>query len=159
MAKSVVPGAPILSLESGDQLLAGHLATRRFLTQLLSLFSLLAFSLAAAGLYGVLSHLVSRQRRNIGLRMALGATTQQVARHVTGFGLRAVAGGIVLGLLLSWTLRQPVEAYFQGIAFDGIDLWTYGVVITLHLAVAWLASWWPAKRATEIDPATSLRCE
>ena len=157
--RQVLPGAPLLSLESGDQLLAGYLASQRFLTQLLSLLSLLALGLAAAGLYGVLNHLVSLQRRDIGLRMALGATARQVAGHVTGFGLRAVVCGIVLGVLLSWMLRRPIEVYLQGIAVDGIDPWTYGVVIALHVVVAWLASWWPARRATQIDPATSLRCE
>lgn len=159
IAKHTVPGAPLLSLESGDQLLAGHLSTQRFLSQLLSLLSLLAIGLAAAGLYGVLSHLVSQQRRDIGLRMALGATTRQVARHVTGFGLRAAAWGIAIGVLLSWVLRQPVATHLQGLAIDGIDPWMVGGVIAFHLAVAWLASWWPARRATQIDPATSLRCE
>ena len=157
IVRRIAPGAPILSLESGRQLLAADLAEQRFLAQLLSAFGVLALALAAAGLYGVLSHSVSRRRREIGLRMALGADASRMAGMITAHGLRAVGLGLAIGVLLSLAVHRPLASRLHGIGPG--DPLTYAVVIALLIVVALLASWWPARRAARTDPATTLRWE
>lgn len=155
--RRLLPGAPILSMESGRELLAADLAEQRFLTQLLSIFGVLALILAAAGLYGVLSHGVSQRRPEIGLRMALGADARQMAAMVTAQGMAAVGLGLAAGVVLSLALHRPLASHLYGIGPG--DLATYAVVIGLLVGVALAASWWPARRAARTDPATTLRWE
>lgn len=152
-----VPGAPVLGVVSGDVLLAESLAQQRFITQLLSVFAVLALLLAAAGLYGVLSYQVSERRQEIGLRMALGARAQQMARMITLSGLRSVSLGLIVGVVLSLAIRKPLETHLFGVEFG--DVTTYAAVFGLLWGVAWLASWAPARRAARTDPSNMLRWE
>jgi len=115
-----------------------------------SIFGGVALLLAAFGLYGVLSYTVSQRRREIGVRMALGAGRGQVVRLVVGQGGALVAAGVVLGLVAAATASRIVESVLFGVT--PADPLTFTAVTAVLLGVASLACWLPARRAARIDP-------
>lgn len=116
-----------------------------------------ALMLAIAGLYGLVAYNVSRRTREIGIRMAIGATPRDILELVTGQGLRLVAIGTVIGLALSLAVERLMKAaLFQD---AGVDPVAYLVVVPALAAVTLLAAWLPARRAARIAPTEALRCE
>ena len=124
---------------------------------LLGFFGALALLLAAVGLYGVLAYAVAQRSREVGIRMALGASRSDVLRMVLGHGLRLTGGGLVIGLALSVGLTR----FMQKLLFQvsPTDLATLGGVSALLTLVALAAAYLPARRATRIDPIVAIRYE
>ena len=136
----------------------GKLADRpRFNAILLSIFAAMGVLLAAIGMYGVVGFLVAQQTREIGVRMALGATPQGILRLVLSSVARWTISGAVLGLLGAWLGSRLLESLlFQVRAYDPLLL---GLALLILLAVAFLAAWLPARRAMRVDPMVALRYE
>jgi predicted permease len=133
------------------------LTRERLLGKLSSLFGVLATALAAIGLYGTLSYAVARRTREIGLRMALGATALEIRRRLLGEALRVAAIGLAAGAPLALVAGRLVEVFLYGVA--PADPVTLGGSAALMLAVASLAAYLPARRASRIDPMEALRYE
>jgi putative ABC transport system permease protein len=131
--------------------------SQRFNSILLSSFAAIALFLAAIGIYGVMSYLVSQRRREIGIRMALGARTNQVLAQVIGHALRLVLAGIVVGLALAVGLNRYLKTLLYRVT--ATDALTLCSVAFLMGAVALFASYFPALRASRLDPSKTLRCE
>jgi putative ABC transport system permease protein len=129
----------------------------RFEATLLALLAGIALVLASVGLYGLMAEIVSRQTREIGVRIALGARPLDVARRVLGRGLALTGAGLAAGLVGAVALSHLLS----GLLFDmaPVDATTYAAVSALLLAVAALATWLPARRAMRVDPIAALRAE
>jgi ABC-type antimicrobial peptide transport system permease subunit len=133
------------------------LARQRFVGQLLGLFSGIALVIAVVGIYGVIAYSVSRRTHEIGIRMALGATTPDVLRLVFGQGARLVGLGLALGLAGAMVAGRGLESLlYRTSAYDPFVLAAVTLVFT---AIAALACWLPARRATRVDPNVALRAE
>jgi len=144
----------IVSLE---QLIGRQTAARQFNTTLLTIFALIAVGLALVGIYGVTAYAVSQRTRELGIRMALGARGADVVALLMKESLRRVAAGAGLGLVAAWGLTRVLSAMlFEVAPRDGV---TFAVTALLLAAVALLATWLPARRATRVDPMVALRYE
>jgi hypothetical protein len=140
-----------------DSVFEDQVARYQVTAVLVGLFSAIALVLAATGLYGVVSFLVARRTREIGVRMALGAQRGRVAREVLATGARLAAAGVAIGLVAAVALRRFTAGLLYGIAPQ--DPWPLvGAAVTLA-AVTLLASLAPARRATRVDPAEAIRRE
>ena len=120
-------------------------------------FALLALVLAAAGLYGVISHSVGQRQREIGIRLTLGAAPASIRRMVVFESLRVTGTGMIIGLLLAVALAQASASVFYGIS--PLDPLTFGSVVLIVFLVSIAAIWSPASRAMKIDPARTLRAD
>ncbi len=147
-----VPVADLATLESW---VTQAMAPTRFLLALSSTFAALALVLAAIGLYGVVSFSARQRTREIGVRVALGASDRDVRRLIIGHGMVVAVVGIVLGLAGSFALTRIVNSYLVGVS--ATDPVTFAGVPLVLLGVSALASWLPARRATAIDPVQALR--
>ncbi len=148
---------PVGAILTMDEQLSRSLTRRRFSVTLLSLFGVVAVLLAAVGLYGVLAFLVSQRRREIGVRIALGATAQDVMKDVLGEGLRLAGLGMVLGLALALAATRLMSALLY--ATSPIDVATYAGAAAVLAVIAVVASFVPAFRASRVDPIIALRDE
>jgi putative ABC transport system permease protein len=128
---------------------------RRFVLILLGSFAALALVLSAVGLYGVTAYMVEQQRREIGIRVALGATSHRVLRQVVGDALRLAAVALVIGALATQAVNRLIATMLFGVSRT--DALTYGMVWLLLAAVAVIASYIPARRAARIDPIAALK--
>jgi predicted permease len=152
---SVDPEQPVWKLRTQQSLIERSKGTPRFLAQLMGGYAALALVLAAVGLYGVTSYSVAQRTREIGLRMALGAATSDVLRSVLRRALLLAGLGLVLGMAGALALGRVVQSLlFATSPTDAVTL--LGVALLL-LAVATLASYLPARRATRVDPTVALR--
>lgn len=151
------PQQPISHVRTLDQDLAETLAPRRFVLLLLATFATAAVALAAIGIYGVISYMVSRRTREFGLRMALGAEPRGVLLLVLRQAGQPVALGIVLGSAGAFGAAQLLRSQLFGVS--GFDWATQGSVIVTLTLVAALAAWLPARRATGTDPLIALRSD
>jgi ABC-type antimicrobial peptide transport system permease subunit len=124
---------------------------------LLTVFAAVALALAAVGIFGVISYTVAQRTREIGVRMALGASGGTVLGLMLGRAMRLVALGLALGLALALAVNRSVEGMLYGV--DPADPLTLAAVALVLGAVALLACWLPARRATRIDPMVALRYE
>ena len=148
---------PVSDVSTMKEVLSESLARQRFSMLLLGIFAGLALVLAAVGLYGVMSYTVAQRTREIGLRMALGAQRSDVLRLVVGQGLKLVLVGVVLGLVASFVLTRVMTSLLFGVtATDPATLVTISLML---IAVAVIASYIPARRATRVDPLIALRYE
>lgn len=134
---------------------SGSVRTRRFVVQILAAFAALALALAAVGLYGVMAYLVIERRREIAVRMALGATPPIVLKQILGEAVRLLVAGLIAGAIVTRWLTGWIASLLFGVT--ATDLTTHLVVFAVLATVALLASYLPARRAAAIDPIATLR--
>jgi putative ABC transport system permease protein len=148
---------PVNNVRLMESYVAEALAPMRFSLFLMGLFGAAALSLASIGLYGVIAYSVSLRTREIGIRLALGATTGNVLKLVIGQGMKLAASGVALGLLVSFALTRLMKGLLFGVS--PLDPLTFGAMTLLLTVVALLACLVPARRAAKIDPLVALRYE
>jgi putative ABC transport system permease protein len=148
---------PISKIRTMDEVLEASVAAPRFRTLLLGLFGLAALFLGALGIYGVMSYSVSQRTREIGIRIALGAARPQVTRLVLKQGLELTLAGLAIGLVGALGLTHLLASMLYEVRTT--DPMTFVGVAMLLTAVALLASYIPARRATKVDPMVALRYE
>jgi predicted permease len=149
---SVVYGARPL-----QEIVASSIATQRLAMILLSVFSALALVLSAIGIYGVISYLTGQRTHEIGIRVALGASTTDVLRMVLGEGMKLTLIGVVIGIAAALGLTRLIAKLIYGVGAS--DPITFGGVAVLLAGVALLACYIPARRAMRVDPMIALRYE
>lgn len=155
--RTVEPAASVFHAASMAQLVDQAISVPRLYVVALALFAVLGLTLAVVGLYSVLAYGVVQRHREIGIRMALGARRRQVVALVVGDGWRMTAVGLAAGLVGAAAFAQTLESLLYGV--PPLDVATYGTVALVLAVVATLAALLPARRATTIDPAITLRCE
>jgi putative ABC transport system permease protein len=149
------PNQPVTKIRSMEDNIADSISEPRFRTVLLTLFAGIALALAGIGIFSVMAYTVTQQTREIGVRVALGASRSQIFSLTLGYTIRLTVIGMILGLAASFLLTRYVAAFlFQVPSYDLITLTGTALVI---VAVAIAASYMPARRATGIDPAKALR--
>ena len=148
---------PITDLKTMDQYVAESVSPRRFNAMLLAIFAGLALVLASVGIYGVMAYSVTQRTHEIGIRVALGAQSSHVIRLVVGRGMALVLSGVAIGLAGALALTRVMTSLLYGVS--ATDPLTFGVVSGVLVAVALLANYIPARRATRIDPMVALRYE
>ena len=153
--KTMDPDATVSDPETLTGILEDSIQSRRLTMMLLVVFAALALVLAAIGIYGVLSYVVSQRTREIGVRIALGATRSHVLTMVLGHGFRLAVIGAVIGIALALFAGRLVSTLLFGVRPH--DALTFGIITSTIMAVAILASYLPARRATAIDPMEALR--
>jgi ABC-type antimicrobial peptide transport system permease subunit len=136
---------------------AASVAQPRFRMLLLVLFAVAATLIATCGIYGLMAYAVTQRRREIGVRMALGADRHDVLRLVLTRALRIVVTGVVVGLAGAAGVTRVLETFLFGVT--PTDPIAFTIVTVLLIAVALTAAWLPARRATRIDPCAALRAE
>jgi predicted permease len=147
----------LVTIQTSDEQLTRLTAQPRFITWLLTAFAALALLLAAAGLYSVASYLVTQRRRDIAVRMALGAAPRDVARHVVGEAGRWIVGGALLGCALGWIGTRALQSQLYEV--QALDPWAWAsAMLALALALV-IAVCRPAYRAAHADPIAALRAE
>jgi predicted lysophospholipase L1 biosynthesis ABC-type transport system permease subunit len=147
----------LVTLQTGEELLTTLTAQPRFVAWLLTAFATLALLLAAAGLYSVASYLVTQRRREIAVRVAVGATPRDVAGHVVGEAGRWIVAGAVFGCALAWIGTRALKTQLYGV--QTLDAWSWAAAL-LPLALALLAVVLrPAYLASRVDPIAALRAE
>jgi predicted permease len=145
---------PVYNMRTMNEIIARATAQQRFQAFLTSLFAAVALLLVAIGIYSIVAYMVKQRRREIGVRMAVGASTHNILRLVILHGMRNVVLGLVLGLAVSLPLTRLI-----GLTATSADLRVYVIVVLLLAGVALIACYLPAWRATKIDPSQALRSE
>jgi putative ABC transport system permease protein len=156
VVRQVDPFLAVSAAGTADVMLAGPLFLLRVIALLAASLGGLALVLAMAGLFGVLSHVVDRRRREIGIRLAIGAERRDVVRMILRDGLRPVLKGLVLGLAIGLGVRIVI----RGQVFTTIAAWDpveFTVLPLIFVAAALVACWLPAARASRVDPNVALR--
>jgi putative ABC transport system permease protein len=151
------PGLPLYEMKTMSDVVADSLVRPRFLSLLLGAFSAIALALAAVGIYGVMAYSVSQRTNEIGVRVALGASTRNVLSLVLGQGLKLTLIGVGVGLVGAFLLTRLMRTLLYEVS--ATDPGTFLAVVLLLAAVALLACWIPARRATKVDPMVALRYE
>jgi ABC-type antimicrobial peptide transport system permease subunit len=139
------------------QIYSASLGARHFNLTLVAVFAGTALALAIAGIYGVMTYSVTQRRKEIGVRIALGATPGQVFRIILGQGLTTTAIGLAFGMVAALALTRAIESLLFGVT--PTDPVTFAAVIGVLVSVAALACYLPARRATDADPMDALRQE
>jgi predicted permease len=153
--QSIDPGLPVFNISSMDDVLDRSLASRRFSADLVGGFAGLAVLLASIGIYGLLAYMVGQRSREIGIRMALGARRDDILRMFLRKGVALAGVGIVAGLVFSASTASMMASLLYGVRPH--DPAVFLIVPLLLLAVAALASYLPARRATKVNPIVALR--
>jgi ABC-type antimicrobial peptide transport system permease subunit len=151
------PDLPVYNIRSMSERVEVSLARRRFAMLLLSLFAALALGLAAIGVYGVMAYLVTHGTREIGIRIALGATPRGILLLVVRHGMTLAVAGVAIGVATALALARFMRRLLFEI--DAVDPATFFSVTLLLTVVALVASVVPALRAARIDPIQSLKSE
>jgi putative ABC transport system permease protein len=155
--RAVDANLPLADVTTMDDVVAKTLARPRTVSALLTVFAFIALVLAGVGVYGVMAYAVSQRTQEIGVRMALGATTQSVFRMMIGDALRLVTIGIVAGLVAAaWLSQFLTTMLFQTQRFDVLTFAATALVLGL---VATFASYVPARRGMRVTPVEALRAE
>ena len=155
--RRAAPDLPIQSTMTMDEAVAASVAPPRFRMWLLVLFAMAAMLIATCGLYGLMAYTVTQRRREIGVRMALGAERRDVLRLVLGRAFRIVVGGLIVGLAGAAGVTRVLQRFLFGVT--PTDPIAFTIVTLLLMAVGLTAAWLPARRATRIDPCAALRAE
>jgi putative ABC transport system permease protein len=148
---------PVVDVMSMEQRLAESLAPRRFQMMLFGAFAAVALALAAVGVYGVISHSVSRRTHEIGIRMALGARPRDVLAMVIKQGMSLALVGVAIGLAAAIALARVMAGFLFNV--KATDPATFAGISLLLVSVALLATYFPARRATKVDPMVALKHE
>jgi putative ABC transport system permease protein len=151
------PALPVFAVRTMEEYLARTLTSKRLMMLLLAVFAAVALTLAAVGIYGVMAYAVAQRTSEIGIRMALGAHPRDVLRLVVGQGMLLTICGLVLGLGAAYWLTRLIDTLLFGVS--ATDASTFVAVAVLLGAVAFLATWIPARRAARVDPLVALRYE
>jgi putative ABC transport system permease protein len=147
----------LVTIQTGDELFTSATAQPRFIAWLLTAFAALALLVAAAGLYSVASYLVLQRRRDMAVRVALGAAPRDVAGHVVGEAGRWIIGGAVAGSALGWMGTRALQSQLYQV--EALDPWSWmGALLVLALVLV-IAVFRPAYRAAHIDPVAALRAD
>jgi ABC-type antimicrobial peptide transport system permease subunit len=154
--RQVDPDLIVDRAETGPLFLAGPYVVLGFVAALVTSLAALALLLAMTGLFGVVSHVVSRRTRELGVRLALGAGRHRIMRLVFVDGLRPVSDGLVIGLLVG-TLCRSVLAATVSASVSAIDPIACLIVPVFFVATSLCACYWPARRAARVDPNVALR--
>jgi predicted permease len=155
--RRALPDLPIQSTLTMHEAVAASVAQPRFRMMLLALFAVTATLIATCGLYGLMAYAVTQRRREIGVRMALGADRRDVLRLVLTRALRIVVAGLIAGLVGAVGVTRVLQTFLFGVT--PTDPIAFTTVTLLLLAVGLVAAWLPARRATRIDPWAALRAE
>jgi predicted permease len=153
--RALDPSLPANEFRTLEQLVDSAVSPRRFVTTLLAGFSLFALLLASLGIYGVISYSVNQRTQEIGIRMALGASAADMQAHVLSQTLRLAAIGMILGAAVSWALAGTISGLLFGVTAN--DPATFIEMLVALTAVAAMAGYFPARRASRIDPMAALR--
>jgi putative ABC transport system permease protein len=155
--RAVDPDQPTYGVRTMDEIVAYATASRRFSTQLLGAFAILALVLAAVGIYGVMAFMVGQRTREIGIRIALGANPRAVVRLVLGQALALAGGGVIAGVLAAFLVTRLMA----GLLFEvrSTDPVTYTTIALLLATTAAIAAWRPARKAASVDPISALRAD
>jgi putative ABC transport system permease protein len=154
---AVLPDVPLRNIRTMDELIAMRVAQRKVSMLLLGLFGLLGLVISAIGMYGVMAYLVSQRAREIGVRMALGATRSNVMRMVLLNACVLVLSGLILGGVGAWYLSAAARTFLFGI--EATDPRAFAAAFLLLALAALVASAIPARRAASVDPMVALRAE
>ena len=155
--QEVVPGFAYVSTTALDQVVAPQMRSWRLGATMFTIFGLLALLVAAIGLYSVVAYDVSQRTRELGVRVALGASSRAVVRLVVGEGLRVVVVGLALGAAVALSLAARVSPLLYNVSPK--DPVTYAGVVGVLVVVAFIASLAPALRASRVDPNVALRAD
>jgi putative ABC transport system permease protein len=153
----VDPNVPLYNIRPFEEIREMHVRDRRFVMTMLSWFGALAFVLAVLGLYAVVSYLVHLRTREIGIRIAMGATTEEVRLRVLANGMAHCLAGVLIGCALAFGLSRAMSGQIRYLG--ELDTLTLMLVSAAFLGTAGMAAWLPARRATLIDPVQALRFE
>jgi predicted permease len=155
--RRAVPDLAIESTVTMDEAVAASVAPPRFRMLLLALFAMTATLIATCGIYGLMAYAVTQRRREIGVRMALGAQRRDVLRLVLTRAFRIVVAGLIVGLVGAAGVTRVLQRFLFGVT--PTDPIAFTIVTLLLMAVGLMAAWLPARRATRIDPCSALRAE
>jgi putative ABC transport system permease protein len=155
--RQIDPDLPLFGERTMEDVVSGSLAQRRFAMQVVGLFGVLALLLASVGIYGVMAYSVSQRTREIGIRVALGASSGNILRWVLGQGVTLISIGMATGLIAAFALMRLLRTMLFGVA--PTDLITYGGLAVVLGIVALVACYIPARRATKVNPLVALRNE
>jgi len=154
---AIDPNQPVANIKTMERWVSESVAQPRFRTLLLGIFSAVALILSVVGIYGVMAYAVSQRTREIGIRLALGAQTGAVLKLALGQGMKLAGLGVAIGLLASLALTRLMKNLLFGVS--ATDPLTFAVIALLLTGVALVACYFPARKATKIDPLSALRRE
>ena len=157
LVREVAPEAPMYRVFTMAGLATDSMVQLSFTMLTLGVISTLALILGAVGLYGVLSYVVAERTREIGVRMALGATAEQVRRMVVAQGARVVGAGVVIGVAAALASTRALGSLLFGVT--AVDAGTFVAMSASMVLIGMLASYLPARRASSVDPMEALRSD
>lgn len=157
VVRRLEPEATVANVKTLDEVVMNTIARPKFNASLLTIFSVLGLFLSAIGIYGVLSYSVAQRTQEIGVRMALGAQPKQVMRFVSREGMTIAVIGLVIGTIGALAATRVLQSLLYGVS--ATDPFVLGLVWVVVAAVAFLAVFMPARRATKVDPLVALRTE
>ena len=148
---------PVFAVRPLQEYVDASVGPQRFYATLVGVFAVVALALAAVGLYGVIAYAVSQRTHELGVRVALGATSQRIASMVVRQGLALTLGGVIVGIAAAVLVTRVLSSLLFGVS--ALDPLTFGAVLVLLVTVAAVASYVPARRAARVDPLVAMRGE